>query len=57
MVLVRPKISHILAVLGPPGSRVNVKAEPRIYPGTLPFKPQDSLNQANDWGKVEVTKF
>ena len=57
MVLVRPKISHTLAGLDPPGSRVNVKAEPRIYPGTLPFEPQHSLNQPNDWGKVEVPKF
>ena len=41
------KISHILAGLGPPGSR----AEPRTYPGKLPFELQHSLNQVNGEGK------
>ena len=35
----------------------SVKAKLRIYPGTLPFVFQHSLNQVNDWRKVEVLGF
>ena len=57
LLLVRSKISHILAGLGPPDSRASVNAEPRIYPGSPPFVPQHSLNQVKIWAKVEVPRF
>ena len=56
LLLVRSKIRHILAGLGPPDGRASVNAEPRIYPGSPPFVPH-SLNQVKIWAKVEVPRF
>ena len=50
LLLVRSKISHVLAGLDPPGSTASVKAEPRIQQGTLPFELRRCLNQVNGWG-------